>query len=166
MKNNYNKLIVIALAIMTMSFAAKAQEKGDKAVGANLVFTAPPGEFDLLGAEAKFRYNIVKFFRLESTFSYLFERDYVGRWDLFVNAHVLIPLGDRIRLYPLSGFGILGYNGEKSSATHLGCNLGGGVDYKISDKLILNIEYSYKWEAKWNDAWGDSYLSAGVLYCF
>ena len=180
MNSFYKKLIIIAIAAITMNMVAEAQVKGDKAVGAGLVLTSPPGEFDLLGVSAKFRYNTSKFFRFESTFDYLFEKDFVSGWDFYIDAHVLISLAGRIKLYPLAGLGILGYNenypiitdewgftyGGKSSSTRLGYNLGGGMDYKITDKLIFNIEYNYKWEAAWNDAWGGSYLTAGVFYSF
>ena len=180
MKSFYKKLIIIAITALTMNLAVEAQVRGAKAAGANLVLTSPPGEFDLLGVGAKFRYNISKIFRLESTFNYLFEKDFLSRWDFYINAHILIPLADRIKLYPLAGFGILGYKGDypiitdewgftyggRSSSTYLGCNFGGGMDYKMTSKLIFNVEYSYKWEAKLNDAWGDSYFSAGIIYLF
>ena len=174
------KLLIIAIAAIAMNLAVEAQVKGDKAVGASLVLTSPPGEFDLLGLGAKFRYNTSKLFRFEGTFNYLFKKDFVSMWDVYIDAHILISLADRIKLYPLAGLGILGYHenypvitddsgftyGGKQSSTRLGYNLGGGMDYKITDKLIFNIEYNYKWEAAWNDAWGGSYLSAGIVYLF
>ena len=163
-----------------MNLPVEAQVKGDKAAGANLVFTSPHGAVDLLGAGAMFRYNVNKAFRLESTFNYLFEKDFERRWDININWHFLIRVNDQIKIYPLSGIGILklyadypirtdewGYTyGGKHTSHYIGLNIGGGIDYKISDKLTINTEYTIKMEAKMNDASTFSYLTAGVAYSF
>ena len=156
-----------------MNLAVEAQVKGDKAIGANTVLTSG-GEVDLLGFGAKFRYNTSKLFRLESSYNYLFKKESVSSWDLYLNAHILISLTDKFKVYPLAGIGILGYtyypvisyDGGRDSYTRRGWKLGGGLDYSITKKLIFNFEYNYIWEALWNDAWGISYFNAGLVYRF
>jgi len=182
MDNIIKKTIIITIAVLAINFAAGAQVKGDKAAGANVVLTSS-GEVDLLGVGAKFRYNTSKLFRLESSFNYLLEKDFVRRWDFFVNAHLLISLADRIKIYPLAGFGILEKTanypvvteinewgeftyGGKDSSNIAGCNLGVGIDYGITNKLVFNAELSGKYEAKINDARGNTYIMAGLVFRF
>jgi outer membrane protein X len=96
-------------------------------------------------------------------------------WDLSVNGHWLFPLGDKITVYPLAGLGILNYGydysvdlggwgsyGASGSTSDLAVNLGGGIDLKLTDKLIFNAELKYKI----SDVWDRLLLSAGVAYRF
>jgi opacity protein-like surface antigen len=172
--NVIKKVAIIAIAAVTVSTLASAQEKGDKAVGANLVFGT---EGSNIGLGAKFQYNVTAPIRLEGSFTYFFEKDYTSMWDLSVNAHYLFPLNEKLTVYPLAGLGIVGATttipgttvstggvtvtpaGELSS-TDFGLNLGGGADYKLSDKLFLNAELKYT-------TGGSSLLiSAGIAYKF
>jgi opacity protein-like surface antigen len=161
--NHYLKKIAIIAIVVAMSAAAHAQVKGDKDVGVNLVFTPLQGPFEFLGIGAKFRYNITNPFRLESLFYYLFEKNNSSSWDFFVTGHLLIPIIDRIRIYPLLGFGIIG---NSRSDTMIGCSYGCGIDYKISDKLFFNAEYVHKMEAALGDPWNIQYFTTGVVYRF
>lgn len=179
MKSFLKKLVIIAITVATTNITVDAQKKGDMAVGANLVFTPLQGPVILLGAGTKFQYNVSKPFRLESSFNYLFERDFVSRWDLYLNGHFLIPIYNQTKIYPIIGFGILGcesnypveedewssYGGRKTS-TLKGFSMGGGIDIKITDKLFFNAEYSLKAEAKINDAWSATYFVTGIVYRF
>jgi len=179
--NSYSiKSLFIAIIVLTINLTVEAQVKGDKAVGANLVFTSPRGAVDILGAGAMFRYNLSNFFRIGSTFNYGFEKNFEKRWDLNINCHFLIPLNSRIKIYPLSGMGILIFNadypiqtdewgymyGGKKTSTYLGINWGAGFDYKISSKLTFNAEWDFKMEATLNDALTYSYIMAGIAYNF
>jgi outer membrane protein X len=54
------------------------------------------------------------------------------------------------------------YGGGSASDSEIGFNLGGGIDYKLTDKLILNAELKYKLGNNWNRL----LLSAGLAYKF
>jgi outer membrane protein X len=174
MKSIFRKVAIVAIAVMTMSVAAGAQEKGNMAVGGNLAL----GSGDRItnyGIGAKFQYNVTNPLRLEGAFTYFLKKDYMTMWDLSVNGHWLFPLGDKITAYPLAGLGILNYGydysvdlgglgsyGTSGSTSDFAINLGGGIDLKLTDKLIFNAELKYKI----SDVWDRLQLSAGVVYKF
>ena len=92
-------------------------------------------------------------------------------WDLSVNAHWLFPVAPQITVYPLAGLGILGssysidlgpFGDYGGSDSEVGFNLGGGVDFNLTDKLFLNAELKYKI----GNTWDRLLLSAGVGYRF
>lgn len=165
-------MAVIVIAVVTMSMTANAQEKGDMAVGANVVFSSGDS-YSNIGISAKFQYNILNPIRLEGSFTYFLKKNYISMWDASVNAHYLFPLTDKITLYPLAGVGILGSkvnfseetamrDGVSASSSEFGANIGGGIDFKLTDKFILNGEAKYKIGSTWNRL----LLSAGVAYRF
>jgi opacity protein-like surface antigen len=163
--NRANQSIVHSKEGSTSSESTKTHKKGDMSAGAHLVFE----EFFQMGIGAKFRYHVSKRFRLESSFNYLFKyKCYSSRWDLYENIHLVIPvpLTKHTNIYPFIGFGLLGeiYGGK--TTTHLGCNFGYGIEYRIVDNLIINVELNTKAETKLSDAWAGIYSSLGVVRCF
>jgi outer membrane protein X len=174
MKSFFRKVAIVAIAVMTMSVAASAQEKGDMAAGGNLVLGAG-NSFTNFGIGAKFQYNVTAPLRLEGAFTYFLKKDYMTMWDLSVNGHWLFPISDKITVYLLAGLGILNYGydysidlgglgsyGSSDSTSDFAFNLGGGIDLKLTDKLIFNAEVKYKI----SDVWDRLLLSAGVAYRF
>ncbi|MDR1983829.1 MAG: porin family protein [Prevotellaceae bacterium] len=171
MKKILKKAAIVVIAMVTMNVAAQAQEKGDMAVGANVVFGSGDN-FSNYGIGAKFQYNVLDPLRLEANFTYFLEKDLISMWDFSVNAHWLFPVADKLTVYPLAGLGMLGtsvdlgefgeYFGGSASDTEFGFNLGGGIDFKLTDKLILNAEVKYKLGSDWNRL----LLSAGIAYRF
>ena len=185
-----NFLIIVCFALLTMSlFSANAQQKGDMALGAHLAIGTQidPSYF---GIGAKFRYNITNPIRLEGSFTYFFphkDEYYNGyirgnvkttysMWDFSVSGHYLFSISDRVVLYPLAGLTILGegttvsaqsnnvsiLGAEKSdSSTDLLINIGGGIDFKLNDQIILNAEPKIVWL-------GHGYIgiSIGAVYKF
>ena len=167
MKSVFKKMAIVVIVAVTMNVAAYAQEKGDMAVGGNLVFGSGDS-YSNVGIGAKFQYNVTKPIRLEGSFTYFLEKDYLSMWDLSINGHYLIPVADKITVYPLAGLGMLGWKADYGfgigsvSDSEFGFNLGGGCDFKLSDRLILNAELKYK-------IGGDLdrlLLSAGIAYKF
>jgi outer membrane protein X len=183
MKSIFKKVAVVIIAVMTMSVAAYAQEKGDMAVGGNLVLGSGDS-FTNFGIGAKFQYNVTTPIRLEGSFTYFLPKKQgisglaessVSMWDLSVNAHYLFSVADKIKVYPLAGLGILGTSasasvdlgeygsyGGSASESEFGFNIGGGIDYNLTDKLILNAELKYKLGSTWDRL----LVSAGLAYKF
>jgi outer membrane protein X len=166
MKSSFRKVAIVAIAALTMSVAAGAQEKGDMAAGVNLVLGSGDS-FTNFGIGAKFQYSVTNPLRLEGSFTYFLKKDYLKMWDLSVNGHWLFPLSDKITVYPLAGLGILNCSldlGELSGdpTSDFTFNFGGGVDFNLTDKLILNAEVKYKI----SDVWSRLQLSAGIAYKF
>ena len=161
----FKKVAIVAIAAVTMSVAAVAQQKGDMAVGGNLVLGSGDS-YSNIGIGPKFQYNVTDPIRLEGSFTYFLKKDYVSMWDLSVNGHYLFPVTDVITLYPLAGLGILGTKlhgiGGSWSDSDVCINLGGGIDIKLTDQLSLNGELKYKIVNNWNRL----LLSAGIAYKF
>ncbi|MDR1563075.1 MAG: porin family protein [Dysgonamonadaceae bacterium] len=162
--------LIFAIATVTMSTTAVAQEKGDMAAGGNLTLGSGDS-YTNVGIGAKFRYNVTAPLRLEGSFTYFLKKDYLNMWDLSVNGHWLFPAGDRLTLYPLAGLGILGWKysydfgwGVDGSASDsdIAFDLGGGVDFTLTGNISLNAELKYKIA----DHWDRLLLSAGVTYKF
>jgi outer membrane protein X len=160
-------MAIAAIAVLTVSMPAVAQEKGDMAAGAGL--TLGMGDrFTNYGLGAKFQYSVLDALRLEGAFTYFLKKDYTTMWDLSVNGHWLFPVGDKMTVYPLAGLGILNYGidlglgGLGASTSDFAFNLGGGLDLKLTDQLIFNVEAKYKI----SDYWDRMLLSAGLAYRF
>jgi outer membrane protein X len=165
MKSIFRKVAIVAIALVSMSVAVNAQEKGDMAAGGNLVLGSGDS-FTNYGIGAKFQYNVTNPIRLEGSFTYFLKKDNLTMWDLSVNAHYLFPVADKLTVYPLAGLGILNYGssygGYSASSSDIAFNLGGGIDYKLTDKLVFNAELKYKI----SDTWDRLLLSAGLAYKF
>jgi outer membrane protein X len=88
--------------------------------------------------------------------------------------HYLFPVAEKLTVYPLAGLGVMGYSADfkynipgigsgsiSDSGSDFVFALGGGVDYELSDKLILNGE------AKFFIKDGSRFiLSVGLAYRF
>ena len=159
MKTVFFKRMAIAIIAVVMGMAVYAQEKGDIAVGGNLVFGSG-NSFTNVGFGPKFQYNIADPIRLEGSYTYFLKKNGWSMWDLSANVHYLFPITDEITIYPLAGVGILGAGG--GSDHEFGLNLGGGIDYKLTSKLFLNGELKYKF----GDNWDRLLISAGIGYRF
>jgi outer membrane protein X len=142
----------------TMSMVAVAQEKGDKAVGANLIIGSGDS-YSNVGIGAKFLYNVTDPIRLSAEFDYFLKKDFISMWDLSAYGHYLFPVTEKFTLYPSVGLGIINtkasipdVGGILSSAgvetsvssSDFAFSLGGGVDYELTDNLVLNGELRYK----------------------
>ena len=157
----FKKVAIVAVAT-TMSVTAYAQMyKGDKAFGGSLLIAGD--ETTLVGIGANFQYNITDPIRLEGSFSYFFPKkeseSFMGAtvetslnmWNISLNGHYLLPISDKVTVYPLAGLGIaglkakasaLGYS-DSASKNYFGVNLGGGLDFHVTDAITLNAEARY-----------------------
>ncbi|MDR0969367.1 MAG: porin family protein [Lentimicrobiaceae bacterium] len=173
-KSLLKKIAITAIAILTMSLPAIAQQKGDMAAGAQLAI-GMGDEITNFGIGAKFQYNVTDPIRLEGSFTFFMPKEQVADvkvsfWDLNVNAHYLFPIANQITVYPLAGLGIQGckvktsYGGYSASASDsdIAINLGGGIDYALTDQLVLNGELKYKISGDWDRF----IISVGVAYRF
>ena len=168
MKKNF-KRVAILFALVVVGFGSvNAQEAGDMAVGVNIVFTPGWVEESRMegdpksnngGFGATFQYNVTTPIRLEGAFTFLPSGDELGLWDIFVNAHYLIPVMKKLNVYPIAGLGFMNYksNGEyinlgsalvfntniAGNYTMFGVNVGGGVEYKLSRKISLQGDLKY-----------------------
>jgi len=172
MKTFLSKMAIVAIAV-TMSLPVFAQEKGDKAIGGNFVFSGSRHggyTYTHLGVSAKARYNILDAVRAEGELTFFLPKDYWTSVDLSLNGHYLLPIADMITVYPLAGLGIynsfytgkgIGYNNYNDVCL----NIGGGIDFNITDQLYFTVEAKFKIVNRYS--YGNVILlSAGVAYKF
>jgi outer membrane protein X len=173
---------IAVIAAVAISFSAVAQQQGDMAAGGFLAI-GMGDEVTNVGIGGKFQYNVTDPIRLEGSLNFFFPKKYdfgfveskLSFWDLSVNAHYLFPATDQITVYPLAGLGIQGWKfkaeadlggwgsyGGSDSGSDVCFNLGGGIDFKLSDQLSFNGELKYKISGDWNRF----IISAGLAYKF
>ena len=170
------KLFLTAV-IALLSIGAYAQ-KGQTYLGGQLAY---PTEIESLGIGVKGGYGITDTIRAQATFDYFLKKNNVSWWDLNLDVHYLFPLGNNIKVYPLAGLTYLrgsvdgvtqtvntqdgsvtvGSN-ESYSDGNLGVNLGGGFQYDLTDKLVLNAEVKFQIIKNTNQG----VISAGLAYKF
>lgn len=144
------KKFLFGMFMMFACMSASAQQ-GEKAVGATLSYGT---EIENLGVGVKGQYYFTDRFRGEASFDYFFKKNYLSMWDLNANLHYLIDLSDDWKVYPLAGLGYTNWTvsgieieGLKSSSASTGkiaVNLGGGIQYDLSERLKLNAELKYQ----------------------
>ena len=170
------KLFLTAV-IALLSTGAYAQ-KGQTYLGGQLAY---PTDIESLGIGVKGGYGITDAIRAQATFDYFLKKNNVSWWDLNLDVHYLFPLGNNIKVYPLAGLTYLrgsvdGFtqtvntpdgnitvgNNESYSDGNLGLNLGGGFQYDLTDKLVLNAEVKFQIIKNTNQG----VISAGLAYKF
>ena len=170
-------MATLAVAVVMSGFTSMyCQEKGDKAVGVNIVAGSFPDSKKSMdvGVGARFMYNITKPIRLDGSFNY-----YLGATaplDFSVNAHYLINVMPKLNVYPLVGLSIYAFGSDddddgewwkdddystdtETNLGGLGLNIGGGAEYRLTDKISGIVELKY------NIGMGFA-VSAGVAYKF
>ena len=166
------KLFLVAAFAMVSAFAS-----AQFAVGVHTLYGTDVAN---LGIGVRARYDINEQFRLDGNFNYYFKKNNLEFWDLNANLHYLFNITDKFTAYPLGG---LGYVNTKATYTsyegidkygkpitaevstsdgRLGVNLGGGVDFALTDDLYLNGEVKYQIVSGYNQA----VMSAGIVYKF
>ena len=168
MKNVVLRRAAIAiLAVVTMSVSVVAQQKGDKAVGGNLVI-GMGDSYTNVGIGAKFFYNVTDPIRLAGEFDYFLKKDNVSWWDFSAYGHYLFPVADQVVIYPSLGLGFVGYKissgfgGGSYSDNRFAVSLGGGADYELTPTLTLNGELRIKLIENSNRF----NLAVGIIYKF
>ena len=101
-----------------------------------------------MGFGGKLQVNAANNFRLEGSFTYYPSDTGVSFWEASLNGHYLLPVADRITLYPFLGFGYMGVKLDlgftSRSASYPCINFGGGIDVKLSNNFFLNAQYAHK----------------------
>ena len=172
---------MLAFAAMTVCVVqVSAQEKGYGAVGAH--FTGGFGSgYTNCGLGAKLQLNTLHPIRLEGSFTSFIRNNNIRMFDASLNAHWLAFLTDRFCIYPLAGAGYYQTNLLAPDTKYAGletdenvhslsdwticANLGGGLDFYLTDVIILNFEAKYKHLKYINEA-SRINISVGIAYLF
>ena len=155
------KKLAVFFSMMFLFMGTVFAQKGIQAAGAHLAYGT---EIKSFGIGVKYQYNITDNIRLEPSLNYFFENDGVDQFDINANAHYLFPMASNVRVYPLAGLTFARWESSFSDGdvTRLGVNVGGGVEFDISDRLILNFELKYQFVSDLDQA----IFNAGIAYTF
>ena len=165
---------ILFLLVAVACFSVANAQKGQMAAGVNLnmgfaygTITADGGSFSNFGIGAKFQYSFTDHIRVEPAFTYYLKKNYLSMWDFMANVHYIFPMAnDKLNIYPLAGLGVLGAKasalGFSASTTNFGINLGGGVEYKLTESIALGAEIKYQIVSDY----GHLGLQIGATYLF
>ena len=148
------KKIVLFLVMAAAMLMANA-ESGEWNVGGQVVY-GTKAETAGLGLHVK--KCLTDAFRLNLSSNYYFKHAGVSAFDVNLEGNYLFNVGEKVRVYPLAGVcvgiwhadGINVSNGEISigvdsqTESKVGGNLGGGIDYLLTDHFGLNAEVKYQ----------------------
>jgi len=141
-------------ALMLMSVGAFAQEAGKFAIGANAGIAAYGNEYNPFGVGAKAQYSLSENFRAEAAFNYWFPKDKAGVMDINLNLQYLIPIVDKLYVYPLVGANLAMTHGDAIKAifdkqqTIFGFQGGAGIEYFLTDNVKANFDIKYQYNKK------------------
>jgi len=157
MRKNVFTILTLLITIVTYS-----QTK----VGANIVY----GSESDFGLGVKASFDVSEKFKVSPSVSYFFTESVpevsTTMMSFDADAHYFFELKEKLSVYPLAGINVFytsvssSFNSVYSaSSTDFGINLGGGLNYKVSDKLTGFSEI----KAMLNNG-NQIVFSAGVMY--
>lgn len=158
------KKLFLAMCIALVSLNASAQ-KGEQNIGAHVLYGTDAKN---IGFGAKYQYNVTDAIRLEAVGDYYLKKEGFSMFDINLNAHYLFPISDKVTLYPLVGINYTSWkqddfidlgdyesDGESNgdiSGSSIGLNIGGGVQYKLTNHIRIGAELKYQTITGYNSA--------------
>lgn len=140
------KLAILIIALVA-SVSCYAQKEGDFAIGGGFGI-APCLEkgagLTNFGLGARVQYNIIDPVRIEGVMNYWFKSKGVGVFDIIFNAHYIIPVASKVKLYPLAGLGY-GHLSGGGGANKFTFNVGLGSEFDITSRLSAFLELKYQY---------------------
>lgn len=153
------KILMVACAMLVS--AAMFAQQGEKSVGLNIKYGLD--EPKSTGIGIKGQYGFTDKIRGEASFNYFMKKNHVQMIDINANLHYVFTF-DKIGVYPLAGVTLQSANPDGGSTeSKFGLNVGGGAEYPITEKIKINLEFTYKLAS---DNWDRSLIGIGVAYKF
>lgn len=145
---------ILTLVALLAILGAKA-DIGEFALGAQSTY----GTRDkAMSAGVNMKYNFTYHWRLNLLADYHFKKNDVWGMELAMEGNYLIYLGDKVRLYPLIGYGVRTYHetydlyGDKETDTDSRMFVHGGLgaEYLIGEHLMLNAAAKCQYNGEFN----------------
>ena len=156
------KKLIVLFSMMFFIMGSAFAQKGIQAAGVHLSYGT---EIESLGIGVKYQYNFTDNLRFEPSINYYFGKQDVDMFDLNANVHYLFPMASNIRVYPLAGLTFARWNFSSfdgEDVTRLGVNAGAGIEFDMTDQLMLNFELKYQFVSDLDQA----VFSVGLAYMF
>ena len=156
------KFLMLACAMLVS--AAMFAQQGEKNVGLNIKYGLDDPKSTGIGIKGQ--YGFTDKIRGEASFNYFLKKDYVTMFDINANLQYVFTF-DKIGVYPFAGVTLQNMSvdvaGHSDSESKFGANLGAGVEYPITEKIKVNLDFTYKLAS---DNWDRSLIGIGVAYKF
>ena len=167
-------LVIICVALVSLSASAQI---GEQNIGAHLLYGT---DMSNIGLGVKYQNNVTDVIRIEGVVDYYLKKDDFTMFDVNVNGHYLFPLTDKVIAYPLVGINYTrwkqkelfsfddeeytdifdeDYDDEINDGS-IGLNIGGGIQYKLTDKIRIGAELKYQTISGFNTA----VIGVGLTY--
>ena len=131
------KYLFMLVAVFAMTTAAFAQ-KAVTGFGVQGVYDDLHGQF---GLGVKLQYGFIDQLRGDLGADFFFKKNDMSIVDVNGNMHFVVPVVDKFNVYPLAGLNIAFFNHD--IPTRLGVNLGGGLEYFITNTVKIGGEAKY-----------------------
>ena len=132
------KTLFLLMAIFAFALSANSQSALRKSgLGLNVGYS---GFNENAGMGVHYRMHLAKNFRFEPSFNYYFKKDQLSLWDLMANFHYVIPVANKIGIYPLAGIGMAQHKIPGESELNFSMVFGGGLEVPVSSDFSLGVE--------------------------
>lgn len=153
------KFLMLACAMLVS--AAMFAQQGEKNVGLNIKYGLDDPKSTGIGIKGQ--YGFTDKIRGEASFNYFMKKSHVQMLDINANLHYIFKF-DEFGVYPLAGVTLQSANPDMGDTeSKFGLNVGGGAEYPITEKIKVNLEFTYKLAS---DHWDRSLIGIGVAYKF
>ena len=148
----------LMIACMVLFSTSMFAQQGAMYVGGNLNYGT---DFENLGIGVKAQYEFIQNFRAEASSNYFLKKDDCTMWDINANLHYLFRISDKFAVYPLGGLSVVGTDYKGVSDSELGINVGGGIEFPITNAVKINAEAKYRFMDDIDD---HTVLSVGIAF--
>ena len=152
----------LMIACMVLFSTSMFAQQGAMYVGGNLNY-GMHSDYKNFGFGVKAQYEFIQNFRAEASANYFLEKDNLKMWDINANLHYIFRISDKFAIYPLGGVCVLATDLDApgiGSHSDLGVNVGGGIEFPITDVIKINAEAKYQIV----DDWDRPVLSLGIAF--
>lgn len=146
---------ILMLVVMAATMMMASAESGEWNVGGQVVYGT---KAETAGIGLHVKNCLTDAFRANLSSNYYFKHSGVTAFDVNLEGNYLFNLGEKARVYPLAGvvlgiwhadgvnvsYGGMDFGVDGQTDSKFGCNLGGGIDYLVSERLGLNAEVKYQ----------------------
>ena len=146
---------IFLILVMAAAMLTAHAESGEWAVGGQVVYGT---KAETAGIGLHVKNCLTDALRASLSSNYYFKHSGVTAFDVNLEANYLFGVGEKVRVYPLAGvvlgiwhadgvnvsYGGMNFGVDGQTNTKFGANLGGGVDYLVSEHLGLNAEVKYQ----------------------
>ena len=153
------KKLFLTMLVVLVSMSAMAQDK-KYGVGINLLYGT---KIENIGFGVKGQYYATEAVRVEANAAYFMEKNDWKMWDVNLVGHYLIPVADKMHVYPLAGVGITNWSTSVlSGKIKFAIDLGAGFQFDVAEDFAISAEAKYQIIQDYNQA----VFAVGAVYKF